>query len=181
MTAKQTGKPVGREQVAAAVLEHAADLFAERGPAATSTRDIASRAGINQALVFRHFGSKELLVGAVLDHLATRTAAARDADPAVAEAAIRRQYLVIARAVLDGYPVGDLQHRFPGMDELIATAATRIDDESDARLAAAHVAALGLGWLLFGPFIRSAAELTATPEQRLQQSIARAADRILRQ
>ena len=53
----------------AAVLESAADLFAERGPAATSIRDIAARSSVNHGLIHRHFGSKDGLVGAVLDHL----------------------------------------------------------------------------------------------------------------
>ncbi|EUA92019.1 bacterial regulatory s, tetR family protein [Mycobacterium ulcerans str. Harvey] len=53
------------------MLEAAADLFAERGPAATSIRDIAARSKVNHGLVFRHFGAKEQLVGAVLDYLGT--------------------------------------------------------------------------------------------------------------
>jgi len=63
--------PTGREEVAAAILEAATDLFAERGPAATSIRDIAARSKVNHGLVFRHFGTKDRLVGAVLDHLGT--------------------------------------------------------------------------------------------------------------
>ena len=46
-----------------------ADLFAERGPAATSIRDVAKRAAVNHGLIHRHFGSKERLVGAVLAYL----------------------------------------------------------------------------------------------------------------
>ena len=61
--------PLGRTEVVAAVLETAADLFAERGPAATSIRDIAARSRVNHGLIHRHFGSKDALVGAVLDHL----------------------------------------------------------------------------------------------------------------
>ncbi len=38
---------------------HATDLFAERGPAATSIRDIAARSGVNDGLVFRPFGTKK--------------------------------------------------------------------------------------------------------------------------
>lgn len=71
-SARGRGKPpTGRAEVAAAILEAATELFAERGPAATSIRDIAARAGVNHGLVFRHFGTKEQLVGAVLDHLGT--------------------------------------------------------------------------------------------------------------
>ncbi len=64
--------PTGREEVAAAILQAATDLFAERGPAATSIRDIAARSKVNHGLVFRHFGTKDQLVGAVLDHLGTK-------------------------------------------------------------------------------------------------------------
>lgn len=39
----------------------ASELFSERGYAATSVRDIAAGAGIDPALVIRHFGSKENL------------------------------------------------------------------------------------------------------------------------
>lgn len=39
----------------------AARLFAERGFAATSVRDIARAAGVDASLVIRHFGSKEAL------------------------------------------------------------------------------------------------------------------------
>lgn len=165
------GKPIGREQVMAAVLDHAADLFAERGPTASSTRDIAARAGINQALVFRHFGSKDQLVGAVLDHLAARTAASRHHDPAAAEADARRQSRVLAHALLDGYPVGRLQQQFPGFAELLETTRAHIEDDADARLAAANAVAFRVGWQMFGPFLRSAAGLDVVAEDHIQRSI----------
>lgn len=95
--------PTGREEVAAAVLEAAADLFAERGPAATSIRDIAARSKVNHGLVFRHFGTKEKLVGAVLDHLGGATTAARQrgASDAELEQVMERHLRVIARTLLD--------------------------------------------------------------------------------
>src|SRR5271154_7435070 len=77
--------PPGREEVAAAILEAATDLFAERGPAATSIRDIAARSKVNHGLVFRHFGTKDQLVGAVLDHLSTTTTAMRRSGAPAAE------------------------------------------------------------------------------------------------
>jgi AcrR family transcriptional regulator len=53
----------------------AARLFAERGVAGASTRDIAAAAGTTERTLFKHFGSKEGLLrevmdGAVLGHLA---------------------------------------------------------------------------------------------------------------
>lgn len=44
-----------------ALLDAAIELFAERGYDRTTVRDIATRAGVNQALLFRYFGSKEAL------------------------------------------------------------------------------------------------------------------------
>ncbi|EWC63906.1 Transcriptional regulator, TetR family [Actinokineospora spheciospongiae] len=49
-----------------ALLAAAAELFTARGFDRTSVRDIAALAEVNQALVFRYFGSKEELLGAVL-------------------------------------------------------------------------------------------------------------------
>jgi len=52
--------------VRALVLDAARELFAAQGYERVSTREIASRAGVTQALVFRHFGTKEgLFVEAV--------------------------------------------------------------------------------------------------------------------
>ena len=53
-----TTKPRGREQVRSAVLTATSALVAERGPDGFSVREIAARAGVNHALVHRHFGTK---------------------------------------------------------------------------------------------------------------------------
>lgn len=45
----------------AALLVAAQELFAERGFERTTVRDIAAHAGVNQALLFRYFGSKDAL------------------------------------------------------------------------------------------------------------------------
>ena len=55
-----------------AVLDAASELFAQQGPAATSIREVAGRSGVNHGLVYRHFGTKEELVAAVLDHVSDR-------------------------------------------------------------------------------------------------------------
>ncbi|WP_137812786.1 TetR/AcrR family transcriptional regulator [Gandjariella thermophila] len=49
-----------------ALLTAARELFATRGFDRTTVRDIAAAAGVNQALLFRYFGSKEELLGAAL-------------------------------------------------------------------------------------------------------------------
>ncbi len=48
------------------MLRAAQELFTERGYERTTVRDIADRAGVNQALLFRYFGNKEDLFHVVL-------------------------------------------------------------------------------------------------------------------
>lgn len=150
---------MGRDEVMAAVVESAADLFASKGPAATSIREVAARSGVNHGLVYRHFGTKESLVAAVLDALSDQ--------PRTAEPAADRQLRVLARAILDGYPVGRMQRRFPTVSALVERSRRSHRDDTDARLAAGHAVALALGWQLFEPFIRSAAELEMIPADTL--------------
>ena len=49
----------------AVIRQRALELFAERGPDATSVRDIAAAAEVSPALVLHHYGSKAGLVAAV--------------------------------------------------------------------------------------------------------------------
>lgn len=164
--------PVGREQVRAAILAAAAELFADRGPAATSIRDIAARAKVNHGLVFRHFGAKDRLVGAVLDHLGGELTALLEAGaPAErVEPVADRQMRVMARALLDGYPVGQLQSRFPTIARLLDRQRSHHDDRT-ARLAVANAVALQLGWWLFEPFLRSAAGLEELSGDELRAAV----------
>lgn len=175
--------PVGRDAVVAAVLTHAAELFAERGPAATSIRDIAERAGVNHGLVFRHIGAKDQLVARVLDELAAESLAALDRsgpdDRSPLDDALRRHLTVLARSILDGYPVARMQRGFPVISRLIERARPFHESDHDASLAAAHVAALSLGWQLFGSFLRGAAGLEDVSDAELQGDIDAQAARIL--
>ncbi|MFD0804870.1 TetR family transcriptional regulator [Nocardioides caeni] len=69
-------RPAGRA-TRTAIVDAARSLFAERGFEAASVRAIAAEAGVDPAMVIRHFGSKEALflraidtsigIGAVLD------------------------------------------------------------------------------------------------------------------
>ncbi|OBI45392.1 TetR family transcriptional regulator [Mycobacterium kyorinense] len=153
------------------MLAAAADLFAEGGPAATSIRDIAARSKVNHGLVHRHFGSKENLVGAVLDHLGTTTTELLQTGAPEAERAFDRHLRVLARALLDGYQVGQLQTRFPGVSQLLDEVRSRHDSELNARVAVANAVALQLGWRLFEPFLRSAAGIGELTESDLQQAV----------
>lgn len=169
--------PIGREAVAAAVLAAAAELFAERGPAATSIRDIAARSKVNHGLVFRHFGAKEQLVSAVLEYLGSQlTELLQSGAPAEdLEHALDRQMRVWARTLLDGYPAEQLQTHFPNvvpvLDYALARHAELGRDDVAARLAVANALALQLGWRLFEPMLRSATGLEDLPHADLRQAV----------
>lgn len=181
-SARGRGKgPTGRAEVAAAILEAATDLFAERGPAATSIRDIAARSNVNHGLVFRHFGTKEQLVGAVLDHLGANLSTLLETDtPAdVVQRSLDRQMRVMARTVLDGYPAGQLQKRFPNIATLLDGVRPLYDDEVNARLAVANALALQFGWRLFAPVLRSATGIEELTDAELRAAVGAEVERIL--
>jgi TetR/AcrR family transcriptional regulator len=53
----------------------AISLFSKNGFSGTTTKEIARTAGVNEALVFRHFPTKEVLYSAILDYKANEACA----------------------------------------------------------------------------------------------------------
>ena len=172
--------PKGRAEVKRALLDAAAELLAERGPEAVSVRDVAARAVVNHGLVHRHFGSKRELVRAVMADLTSKLAAEVQALPATtmpsalattAEASV--YWRVLARALLDGIDPRELQGGFPVVRMLLERAAEAqraglLRRDVDARLLTATGLALGLGWLLFEPFVLAATGLRRRDRARLR-------------
>ncbi|CRZ15911.1 TetR/AcrR family transcriptional regulator [Mycolicibacterium neworleansense] len=171
--AKGAASPVGRDEVVAAALTAAAELFAERGVSATSIRDIAARSKVNHGLIYRHFGTKEQLVGAVLDHLGARlTTLLDDGGPAdEIERNMDQHMRVMARALLDGFPIGRLQTRFPGVTRLLGEVLPRFDDERMGRFAVANAVALQLGWRFFEPFLKAASGLDSINDDEVRAAV----------
>ena len=60
--APRTGPRIRRGTAPALLLAAAQELFAERGPYATTTRQIAERAEVSEDLIFRYYGSKNGLL-----------------------------------------------------------------------------------------------------------------------
>lgn len=52
------------------ILHIAIELFSKKGFSGTTTKEIAAAAGISEAMVFRHFATKEELYSAILDYKA---------------------------------------------------------------------------------------------------------------
>jgi TetR/AcrR family transcriptional regulator len=50
------------------LIEVAIDLFSKKGFGGTTTKEIAAAAGVNEAIIFRHFATKQQLYAAIIDH-----------------------------------------------------------------------------------------------------------------
>jgi TetR/AcrR family transcriptional regulator, repressor for neighboring sulfatase len=165
----------------ASLVAAATELFAERGPDGVSLREIAAHAGLNYGLIHQYVGSKDDLLRLVIAHSTSTTAARFAQAGGVGEAlellqgpvgADRPPYArLLAWAILQGRDARELAGPSPALPKLIAMlpaagadmganddlADTDLSD--DPRLRAAAIAALTLGWGLFGTFVSQAAGL----------------------
>lgn len=55
----------GVEETRGRILAATREIFERNGTRGTTTREVAERAGVNEATLFRHFGSKAALIGAM--------------------------------------------------------------------------------------------------------------------
>lgn len=88
------------------ILAVAVSLFSERGFRGTTTKEIALAAGVSEAMVFRHFATKQELYAAILDHKACSSGDKFEPTEMAAEAISRKD----DRAVFEGLALGALQH-----------------------------------------------------------------------
>jgi AcrR family transcriptional regulator len=113
---RQADDPAFEDLTARARIRDAAIyLFAERGIAGTTVRDIAAQAGVSPGLLRHHFGSKEALREACDGYVLDRIVKIKEelvlegkvADPAFLPSvhpAIVQLYKYVTRALLDGSP-----------------------------------------------------------------------------
>lgn len=171
-------RPVGRAEVMEAVRESAMVLFAERGPDAVTVREVADRAGVNHALIHRHYGTKEELLRVVLAEaiermagVARETSNTREDIRSVIAATRREEPAVrlLAWAILAGYPIDEVWPEHPAFQRVRSVLADEQavsgdgEGREDARVAVATGTAMLLGWILFTPFLDRAAGLREIP------------------
>ncbi len=170
-------RPRGRDEVKAALLEAANELFGRKGPDDVSVRDVAAHAGVNHALVHRHFGSKEKLLQEVLMEHAV---AFREAVNGSADASEAVQHMfemvtarpaftkILAQLLLSGHPPAEFALDEGGVakltQRLLAETKGR-DKQTRAQMNAAISAALSLGWTLFAPFLLYAVGFEGSSDQ----------------
>ena len=152
-----------------ALLRAAAELFAEKGAEAVSTREIASKAHVNNGLIHRHFRTKEALLHEVLEGLSAEIASVDQEGEASAILlrffhAVREQetyWKLLARTMLDGQPIHCIQKTFPTMGRAIELIRELQEQnkgpkDADPRSVAMLAAAVAFGWLVFEPWLLAA-------------------------
>ena len=172
-----------------AVSRAAAELFAKRGPAAVSSRDIAARAGVNYGLIHRHFGNREGLKRVVMTRLAADLAAALEAGRGAGRSPVETlaehptYWRALARAALDGEDLATLQDEHPVLEHFLSMLRAGSEqaevDEAD-RMSVAFVTAGLLGWAVFAPFLRSALDLDGVDDAELNAHLEQALARLFR-
>lgn len=101
-----SGARMAGEERRLQILAVAVSLFSNRGFRGTTTREIAQAAGVSEAMVFRHFATKEELYAAILDHKACAGHESFEPEKMAAEAIKRKD----DRAVFEALAVGALDH-----------------------------------------------------------------------
>ncbi len=177
---KDASAPRGREQVYAATIQAATALFAERGIAAVSVREVATRAGVNPALVHRYVGGKQVLVRAVLTSLIDRMRGDLDTFasnvipvlPTSPEQTLATYQRIAAHIVIEGGDIRDYQSEFPVIRHIIEEIQNRTGvDARTARLRGAQIFALDLAVRLFEPVLMQAAGLEPTDAGDLHRRV----------
>jgi AcrR family transcriptional regulator len=87
------------------ILRVAVSLFSQRGFVGTTTKEIAQAAGVSEAMVFRHFATKQELYSAILDHKAC-SGDSMNPEQMVAEALKQKD----DHAVFEQLALGALNH-----------------------------------------------------------------------
>lgn len=152
---RSRGRPRGQSTAKADILEAARRRFSEVGYAKASLRSIAAEAGVDQALIGYHFGSKRGLFGAALELSVNPTVvigAVLDAPTPVLPERLLRTILAVWDDAVHRGPLlrmveGALAHPEAGrvlrdlvQTELIPQMASRLGDGTPTR-AAEHRAA----------------------------------------
>jgi AcrR family transcriptional regulator len=98
------GARMAAEERRRQIVEVAARLFSQKGFRGTTTKEIALAAGVNEAIIFRHFATKSDLYAAIIDHKACSDdvqALEAEADELIRRKDDRRLFAAIAEHILD--------------------------------------------------------------------------------
>jgi len=149
-----------------ALLSSAVELSARLGPASVSVRDISRHSGVNQGLIYRHFGSKEaLLAEAIEQGSADLFPAALATDEFDFDTTAQLLHhgspapRLIARTLVDDIDISTVRAQFPVVRRLLdghdpVPTGSRPGGRRDQRVAVATAGGMALGSALWGDHLR---------------------------
>jgi AcrR family transcriptional regulator len=151
-------------EIRALLLEAATELFAERGYAGTTTKEIAARAGVSETLLFRHFSSKQTLFDVAVvepfdEYVARYTGewAALDSPPeTMIRDLVEHLYdLVIEQRLVFGalganHLAAGAQHAFTQLEHMAGAIAEKFGFGYDTQVATRAVVAMIVSMALLG-------------------------------
>ena len=174
---------MGRDEVRRAVLDAAADLFVTKGVHRVSLREVAAAANVHPALIGRYLGSRDELIVAVFDDLASELAAAVLDNPLEGQGhgpdTVMGRWVVMAnQLIIDGRPIAGRGEFNP----VLAMASTLREgyglDDRAARVRAAQIVATALGWRIFEDYLIEAAGLDDVPIETLREELVHSGRRL---
>lgn len=150
------------------LVDAAVELLAVRGPASVSVRDVGRHAGVNQGLIYRHFGSKQALIAAAFERgssglfPAALALAGFDIDTVIHQVhhGSRAPWL-IARILVDDVDIAEVRKQFPILRRLLGAydgvpTGGRGADLTDPRIAVSAVTCMAMGSVIYGRDLRKA-------------------------
>ncbi len=171
---KTKPQPSGQEEIVAAIVDAAEDLFAKFPIDQVTTRQLAASAGVNLGTIHRYFGSKEEVLRALMQRYALhfREHVAQFSDPMaafqnlLANPLLKNFVRTLAFTVLSGTDLDDMVSH-GAIREMVDVAQKSLGahlqgealKEGNRDAAARVVAAWSVmfGWHLFEPFMLRAA------------------------
>lgn len=150
------------------LLDAAIDLFAARGPASVSVREIGRLAEVNQGLIYRHFGSKSALLAEAIEQGSSGLFPAALAETGFDIDSVVSQMhhgspapRLIARTLVDDIDIASVRSDFPVLGALLGaypavsrTSTSTSTGIADPRMAVATAAAMVLGSVIWGAHLR---------------------------
>ncbi len=91
----------GVDQTRARILAATREIYANHGSRGTTTREVAVRAGVNEATLFRHFGTKQQLLSEMLDFYSGASAIPEMVERVRSYATIEDQLRELARCCVE--------------------------------------------------------------------------------
>jgi AcrR family transcriptional regulator len=170
------GAPAGPEAVRRALLDAAAELYVRRGLHRVSLREVAAAANVHPNLIRRYVGTRDDLVMAVFDDLSSQLAELVLDNPLGGQGhgpdtVMGKWTRMLDQLVLEGRPVAGRV----GFDPFRALAQTLVEgyglDDRSARLRAAQIGALALGWRVFEDYLVEAGGLGDIPLATLREEL----------